>query len=244
MDQNKDLSFQAVILDMDGVITQTVKLHMKAWKQTFDQYLQKRTGKDFHGFQTSDYKKYIDGIPRFDGVRNFLRSRDIELEEGGPEDESDDDTIYSLGMIKNTIFLDLLEIEGIEVFPDTLKMINKWKEDGKLLAVISSSRNCEHIIASAGLTDMFDVRVDGVTSEKEHLKGKPEPDIFRRAAALLGVAPNDTIVIEDAILGVQAGKKGKFLLVVGVARNGEDENLEKAGADIVVHKLTELDPNR
>lgn len=241
MDQNKNLSIQAVILDMDGVITQTVKLHMKAWKQTFDQFLEKRVGADFKTFETKDYKIHIDGIPRFDGVRNFLKSRDIELPEGSPDEYTDEDTVYSVGMVKNKVFRELLESEGIEVFPDTLEMIKRWKKEGKKLAVISSSRNCEYIIESAGLTDMFEVRVDGETSKKENLKGKPEPDIFLRAAELLAVPPDEAIVIEDAILGVEAGKKGEFLLVVGVARDGEDHDLEKAGADIVVNKLTELE---
>jgi len=240
MDQNNKLSFQAVILDMDGVITQTVKLHMKAWKQTFDQFLEKRVGEDYQAFETKDYKIYIDGIPRFDGVRNFLKSRDIELQEGGDDGNSNDDTIYSIGMSKNKAFRELLNSEGIEVFPDTLEMITSWKNEGKKLAVISSSRNCEYIIESAGLTDMFEVRVDGETLKKENIKGKPEPDIFLRAAELLGVSPDKAIVIEDAILGVEAGKKGNFLLVVGVARNGEELDLEKAGADIVVNKLTEI----
>ncbi|HSJ69543.1 MAG TPA: beta-phosphoglucomutase family hydrolase [Anditalea sp.] len=242
MKQNKELSFQAVILDMDGVITQTVKLHMKAWKQTFDHFLEKKFGSDYHPFETKDYKMHIDGIPRFDGVRNFLHSREIDLPEGGPnDDDGGEDTIHSIGMVKNKVFRKLLESDGIEVFPDTLEMIKKWKREGKKLAVISSSRNCEYIIESAGLTDMFEVRVDGVISEKEKLKGKPEPDIFLRAGELLDISPDKAIVIEDAILGVEAGKKGKFLLVVGVARNGEERDLENAGADIIVNKLTELE---
>lgn len=241
MDQNKELSIQAVILDMDGVITQTVKLHMKAWKHTFDQFLEKKKGPDFQAFQTKDYKIHIDGIPRFDGVRNFLKSRDIELKEGGPDEQSEEDSIYSIGMAKNKVFRELLERDGIEVFPDTYEMMTKWKKEGIKLAVISSSRNCKYIIESAGLTEMFDVRVDGETLKKENLKGKPDPDIFLRAAELLSISPDEAIVIEDAILGVEAGKKGKFLLVVGVARNGEERDLENAGADIIVNKLTELE---
>jgi len=240
MDQNKNFSFQAVILDMDGVITDTVRLHMKAWKHTFDQFLEKRSGTDYTPFETKDYKTHIDGIPRFDGVRNFLKSRDIELLEGGPDEKSDDETIYSIGMVKNKVFRELLESDGIEVFPDTYEMITKWKKEDIKLAVISSSRNCEYIIESGGLTEIFDVRVDGETSKQENLNGKPEPDIFLRAAELLDISPDKAIVIEDAILGVEAGKKGGFLRVIGVARNGEEKDLENAGADIVVKKLTEL----
>jgi len=241
MDKEKDINFQAVILDMDGVITQTVKLHMKAWKETFDNFLEKRDGTGFQPFETRDYKIHIDGIPRFDGVRKFLKSRQIELPEGGPEDTDDEVSIHSIGMTKNKVFRDLMETEGIEVFPDTFEMIEKWKNAGKKLAVISSSRNCELIIESAGLTDMFEVRVDGETLKQENLKGKPEPDIFLRASELLGVSPDQAIVIEDAILGVEAGKKGGFYLVVGVARDGEEKDLEEAGADIVVKELTELE---
>jgi len=226
---------------MDGVITQTVKLHMKAWKKTFDNFLEKREGADYRPFDTRDYKVHIDGIPRFDGIRNFLKSRQIELPEGGAHEHEKEVTVHSLGMSKNEVFLNLLESEGIEVFADTLKMMKKWKNAGIKLAVISSSRNCEYIIESAGLTEMFEVRVDGNTLQEENLKGKPEPDMFLRAGELMGISPDQTIVIEDAILGVEAGKKGGFHLVIGVARNGEENDLAKAGADIVVKELTELD---
>lgn len=242
MSKNVYNSFKAAIIDMDGVITQTARLHAKAWKKMFDEFLQKRKGNSYQPLDIEeDYKKYIDGIPRFDGVRSFLKSRNIDLPEGNPNDSPGKDTIYGLGMRKNEIFLEMLDKEGVNVYNDTLEMVKKWKKEDVKLAVISSSRNCKHILDSAGLTKLFDVRVDGETSEKENLKGKPEPDIFLKASDLLGTEVSQTIVIEDAIYGIQAAKKGKFSLVVGVARNGEEKVLKEAGADVVVKKLTELE---
>lgn len=241
MTNNSSFIFKAAIIDMDGVITQTAMLHAKAWKEMFDAFLKKKQGSDFQELTIEgDYKKYIDGIPRFDGVRRFLRSRNISIPEGDPEDDPDQESIYGLGMKKNKLFLELLEKEGVHVFPDSLEMIRKWKKNNIKLAVISSSRNCKYIIESAGISSLFDVRVDGETSEKENLKGKPEADIFLRAAELLKEDVKHSIVIEDAILGVEAGRKGKFGKVIGVARNGEEKELKAAGADIVIKELTEL----
>ena len=234
-------SFKAAVLDMDGVITQTARLHAKAWKQMFDAFLEKQEGKDFRPLSIKeDYTTYIDGKPRFDGVRSFLKSRNIELPEGSRDDAPSEETVYGLGMRKNEIFLKLLREEGVEVYQDTIKVVKEWREQQIKTAVISSSRNCKHVLESAGLLDLFDVRVDGETSEEKQLKGKPAPDIFLEATKLLGTEPGDTIIIEDAIAGVQAGKKGRFKLVVGVARHGEEEVLKKHGADIVVNKLTEI----
>lgn len=227
---------------MDGVITQTATLHAKAWKQMFDEFLEKRQGPDYQPLDIhKDYRTYIDGKPRFEGVRSFLASRNIDLPEGSPEDEPGKDTVYGLGMRKNELFLEILEKEGVETYQDTIKMIRQWKEDGIKLAVISSSRNCKHIMETAGLLELFEARVDGTISKEKGLNGKPEPDVFLEASEQLKVDPAEAIVIEDAIAGVQAGKKGKFALVVGVARHGEDEALKEHGADIVVHKLTEIE---
>ncbi|MEA3449019.1 MAG: trehalose-phosphatase [Bacteroidota bacterium] len=234
--------FNAAILDMDGVITQTAKLHAKAWKQMFDDFLRKTQGENFEPLSIErDYKKYIDGVPRFDGVRRFLKSRQIDVSEGSESDSPEEETIYGLGMRKNALFLEILEKEGAHVYPDTLEMMQIWKKAGIKLAVISASRNCEYVIKSAGLEDFFDARVDGVIAKKENIKGKPEPDVFLKAAELLDVEPEHAIVVEDAIAGVKAGKKGNFGLVVGVARNHENTALKAAGADVVVHKLTELE---
>lgn len=233
--------FTSVILDMDGVVTQTALLHAEAWKQMFDAFLKARDGEDFLPLTIeSDYKKYIDGIPRFDGVRNFLKSREIEIPEGEYEDGTEMETIHGLGHRKNEIFRNLVEEKGAHVYEDALAMLKKWKNENVKLAIISSSRNCRHIIESAGVSEYFDSRVDGVTLAEEDLRGKPQPDIFLRACELLGVEPNETIVLEDSIAGVEAGKKGGFAWVIGVARHGEAKELKEAGADRVVEKLTEL----
>lgn len=233
--------FKAVVMDMDGVITQTARLHAKAWKEMFDEFLEKREGKDYQPFSIEkDYKIYIDGKPRFDGVRSFLQSRNISLPEGQPGDDINEDTVYGLGMRKNKRFLELLGQEAAQVYPDALQIVRQWKEESMKLAIISSSRNCKHVLESAGVLDLFDARVDGMVSEEKKLKGKPAPDIFLEASEILGVSPAQTIVIEDAIAGIEAGKKGKFGLVIGVARHGEEEALKEAGADIVVNTLSGL----
>ena len=241
MSSHKNFTFKAAILDMDGVITQTARLHARAWKKMFDEFLEKRKGKNYKPLSIEkDYTEYIDGKPRFDGVRSFLKSRNIEVPEGEPGDEPDQETVYGLGMRKNEYFLKLLDEEGVQVFSDTEKLIREWKKEGIKLAVISSSRNCKHVMKAAGLIDLFDALVDGVISGERDLEGKPEPDIFLEASEMLKVEPHEAIIIEDAIAGVQAGRKGKFKLVVGVARRGEGEILQEHGADIVVNKLTEL----
>lgn len=234
--------YEAAILDMDGVITQTAMLHAKAWKQMFDDFLKKKSGKDFTPLSIEeDYRKYIDGKPRFDGVRSFLKSRGIDLPEGKPGDDPGEDTIYGLGMRKNEIFLEQLDKEGAEVYPDTLEMLKKWKKEGLKLAAISSSRNCRRVLKSADLLDYFEVVVDGVVSEEKNLKGKPEPDIFLTASDMLNVDVSMAVVIEDAIAGVEAGKKGGFGLVVGVARNGNEKALKDAGAEMVINNLAMLE---
>jgi trehalose 6-phosphate phosphatase len=234
-------SFDGAILDMDGVITRTAILHAKAWKEMFDELLKKKQGADFEPLDINeDYNRYIDGIPRHDGIRNFLESRNIILPEGHPGDPPSMDTVYGLGTRKNEIFLSLLDREGVQVYEDTLSVMKKWKEAGIKLAVISSSRNCRHIIGTAGLLDFFDAIVDGESLIAENLKGKPEPDMFLRACELLGTHINRTIVIEDAISGIEAGVKGNFGLVVGIARNKSKEVLKAAGADIVISTMDDL----
>ncbi|MGM1054960.1 MAG: trehalose-phosphatase [Bacteroidota bacterium] len=241
MSKLKNLNFEAVILDMDGVITKTAKVHAKAWKKMFDEFLEEREGANFQPLDIkTDYKKYIDGIPRLDGIRGFLKSRNIDIPEGNPDDSPEKSTIQGLGKRKNKIFRGVIEKDGVQVYPDTMEMIKKWEKENIKLAVISSSKNCKYIMEKTGLEDRFKVRVDGNTLKEENLRGKPEPDMFVKAAEYLNVKVEDTIIIEDAIQGVQAGKKGKFACVVGVARNGEENSLKEAGADIVVKKLTEL----
>lgn len=241
MEETQNLKFNAVVLDMDGVITKTAEVHAKAWKQMFDEFLKEKEGGNFKELDIkSDYNKYIDGKPRKDGIRSFLKSRKIELPEGNPDDGPEKNTINGLAKRKNMIFLNAVKKDGVGVYEDTVEMLKIWEKEKKKLAVISSSRNCEYIIERAGLTPMFSVRVDGVVSEDENIKGKPAPDIFLKAIEKLGAEKEYTIVIEDAISGVQAGKNGNFATVIGVDRNGKAESLKKAGADIVVKKLTEL----
>lgn len=241
MSKLKNLKFSAVILDMDGVITGTASVHATAWKKMFDEFLKKREGENFRPLDIKiDYKKYIDGIPRLDGIRGFLKSRNINIPEGNPDDDSGKNTIHGLGKRKNKIFRDIIEKDGVQVYEDALEMIKKWKKENIKLAVISSSKNCKYILEKAALDDCFEVRVDGNTLKEENLRGKPEPDMFIKAAEYLNAKVEETIIIEDAIQGVQAGKKGKFASVVGVARNGEESTLKEAGADIVVKKLTQL----
>ena len=226
---------------MDGVITQTAKLHAKAWKKMFDEFLEKREGKDYKPLNIEeDYTLYINGKGRYDGVRSFLESRGIEVAEGLPTDTPNKETIYGLGMRKNNYFLENLENEGVQVYQDTAKVIQQWKEDGIKLAVVSSSRNCKYVMEATGFLKLFDVRVDGQTRDEKNMEGKPDPAMFLEAAERLGVSPAEAIVVEDAISGIQAAKKGNFKLVVGVDRKGEPALLKENGADVVVHKLTEL----
>lgn len=241
MSLTNSFTFKAAILDMDGVITQTAKLHAKAWKQMFDEFLKKKKGSGFQPLSIEeDYVLYINGKGRYEGVRSFLSSRNIEIPEGLPTDTPDKETIIGLGMRKNTYFREILENEGVKVYQDTLKVIEQWREDEIKLAVVSSSRNCKYIMEAAGLLHFFDVRVDGHTIDEKNLKGKPEPDLFLLAAEILGVKPSEAIVVEDAVAGVQAAKEGQFKLVVGIDRKGEAALLKENGADVVVHKLTEL----
>lgn len=233
---------QAIILDMDGVITDTARLHAKAWKEMFDEFLKKVQGENFDPLDMEkDYNRYIDGISRHDGVRAFLESRQLSLPEGNPDDGPDVASIVGLGKRKNDIFLGLMKKEGVEVFPDTLEMVKKWKKKGIKLAVISASRNCRLILEAADMLHWFDARIDGEIAREQQIPGKPAPDVFIRAMEALEAEAAHTMIIEDAIAGITAGKKGRFSLVVGVARNEETEALRRAGADMVVHQLTELE---
>ncbi|MBN2357654.1 beta-phosphoglucomutase family hydrolase [candidate division KSB1 bacterium] len=234
----------ALIFDLDGVITQTARIHAKAWQQMFEAYLKKRQERGEklvapYQFE-EDYAKYIDGKPRYEGVQSFLNSRKIELPYGEPADSVDRETICGLGNWKNQIFLKLIDQKGVEVFEDSVEKILSWKKEGLKTAIVSSSRNCKAIIEAAGISGLFDVRVDGVVSAKLQLRGKPEPDIFVKAAEKLATRPSRAIVFEDAISGVQAGRKGGFQQVVGVARRGQEKDLLKNGADLVIHDFNDL----
>ncbi|WP_225000180.1 trehalose-phosphatase [Cesiribacter sp. SM1] len=235
------LPYKAVILDMDGVLTNTSSLHCSAFKKIFNELLQKKLGSGYVPFDEEDYKRYLAGMPRYKGIRSFIESRNLNLPEGNAADTPDQDTIYGLGKRKNDYFHKLLAEEGVEVFGDALQMMGRWRQLGVPMALVSSSRNAEEVLHAGGVLDFFDIRIDGQTTEERGLNGKPDPDTFLAASRELGVAPEKAIVFEDARAGVAAGKKGGFGWVVGVARNGEDRELEEAGADIIVHKLTELD---
>lgn len=235
---------KAAILDLDGVVTKTAAQHNRAWKLAFDDYniRRKNEGKpQFAPFSPEvDYKKYIDGIPRYDGVSNFLQSRGIDLPRGTVEDDKEKETICGIGNLKNSIYLQLIDEEGVEVLEQNVSQIRAWKEDGIKTAVISSSKNCQKILEVSGLLDLFEVRVDGVTSEERNIPGKPAPDIFLTAAKDLGVAPQEALIVEDAQAGIEAGRKGNFRLVIGIKNASNEKELMEKGADKVVSNLQEL----
>lgn len=239
MSMTKIQQSKAIILDLDGIITQTMQLHQEAWKKMFDDFLEKAYPAQ-QKFNEQDYLKYVDGKPRYDGVRSFLKSRQIDLEEGSEDDDTQADTVYGLGKRKNERFLQLLEQQGAEVYEDTLSYIQKWKKEGKKLAVVSSSKNCRPVLERAGLIDIFDTIVDGTDAADQSLKGKPYPDIFVEASHRLDISPHEAVVFEDAVAGVEAGSNGKFGYVVGVNRNDHAQAMKDAGADLVINSLSDL----
>ena len=236
--------YDAVLLDLDGVITDTANLHAACWKQMFDEYLQKRatqSGEAFRPFDiATDYRLYVDGKPRFDGVRDFLRSRGIQLPEGSPADPPQAETVGGLGNRKNDMVNKAIEDRGVEPYEGSVQLIQQLHRHGFKIAVVTSSQNCNAVLRAAKLDAYFDVRVDGNTIHAQQLAGKPAPDTFLMAAKLLGVEPTRAVVIEDAIAGVQAGLNGNFGLVIGVARRGNTEELRHNGAHLVVNDLGEL----
>jgi len=236
--------YDAVLLDLDGVVTDTAKLHADCWKQMFDEYLRKRAterGEAFRPFDlANDYRLYVDGKPRFDGVRDFLTSRGIQLPEGSPDDPPQLDTVGGLGNRKNDLVNEVIHTEGVEPYEGSVKLIQRLRRDGFKIAVVTSSQNCGTVLKAAKLDAVFEARVDGNTMHAQNLAGKPAPDTYLAAAKLLGVEPARSIVIEDAIVGVEAGCTGKFGLVVGVARKGNAEELRHHGAQVVVNDLGEL----
>jgi beta-phosphoglucomutase family hydrolase len=240
---NRD-QYDAVLFDLDGVITDTANLHATCWKQMFDEYLQKRArqrGEAFRPFDVStDYRLYVDGKPRFDGVRDFLSSRGIQLPEGNPDDPPQEETVCGLGNRKNDLVNHAIADVGVEPYEGTVEFIHQLRRNGFKTAVVTSSQNCTVVLKAAKLDGFFEVQVDGNTIESERLAGKPAPDTFLMAARLLGVEPTRTVVIEDAISGVQAGSNGSFGLVIGVARKGNAEELKQHGAHLVVDDLGEL----
>jgi beta-phosphoglucomutase family hydrolase len=235
---------EACLFDLDGVLTQTAKVHAAAWKQMFDEYLRKRSeaaGAEFKPFDArDDYDRYVDGKPRADGVRSFLESRGIELPEGSPDDPPDAETIAGLGNRKNAIVLRLIDEQGVDTYEGSVRYVHAAVDAGVRRAVVSSSANCRAVLESAGIIDLFEQIVDGNTLAERHLKGKPAPDTFLAAAEALSVPAAAAAVFEDALSGVEAGRAGNFGIVIGVDRVGQAEALRKHGADVVVEDLAEL----
>jgi beta-phosphoglucomutase family hydrolase len=224
----------ACLFDLDGVITQTAKLHAAAWKEMFDDYLRKRseeTGEPFEEFTPGDYDRYVDGRPRLDGVRTFLAARGIE---------HDDELVRRLGDRKNDLVLKLIRERGVEVYDGSIDFVKEAQREGLRRAVVSSSANTREVLKSVGIEDLFEAVVDGIVAQREGLPGKPAPDSFVAGARALGAQPQQAVVFEDALAGVEAGRAGGFGYVVGVNRTGQRDALAEHGADIVVDDLSEL----
>jgi beta-phosphoglucomutase family hydrolase len=235
---------EALLFDLDGVLTDTARLHAVCWKRTFDPLLRERAearGEPFVPFDVeTDYRRHVDGKRRYDGVRDFLRSRGIELPEGTPDDPPSAATVCGVGNRKNVLVAEAIRPDTVEVFEGSARFVRRAREAGQRTALVSSSANAAAVLEAAGLVDLFDVRVDGVVAAERGLRGKPAPDAFLEAARELGVAPGRAAVFEDAISGVEAGRAGGFGLVVGVARHDDPELLRAHGADRVVADLAEL----
>ena len=238
--------FDAVLFDLDGVLTDTANVHAACWKRMFDDFLRERAEERDEEFQpfdiATDYKLYVDGRPRFEGVRTFLESRGIELPYGDPKEPSNHQTICGLGNQKDEMVKKAFDSEGIEAYEGSVALVRHLRERGIKTAVVSASSNCESVLKAAGIADLFDARVDGVVIARLNLAGKPAPDTFLKAAEQLGVEPERAVVVEDAISGVQAGRDGGFGLIVGVDRKGDAEALRENGAEIVLNDLGEMLP--
>ncbi|MGY1608061.1 MULTISPECIES: HAD family hydrolase [unclassified Geodermatophilus] len=232
-------SIRACLFDMDGVLTRTATVHMAAWKRTFDEFLH-ATEPGAVEFTQLDYNRYVDGKPRADGVRDFLASRGIVLDEGTPEDPPDARTVHGIGRRKNELLLTELAEHGVEVYPGSMAYLRAAREAGLATAVVTASANGEQVIAAGGFAQYIDARVDGVVTAREGLRGKPAPDTFLAGARALGVEPAAAAVFEDALAGVAAGRAGNFGYVVGVDRVGQADALRENGADVVVTDLDQL----
>lgn len=232
------------LFDLDGVLTQTAKIHAQAWKEMFDEFLRdwaERHDEPFEPFdRPTDYDEYVDGLPRLDGVRSFLESRGIELPMGSPTDPPELETVHALGTRKNDLVLELIRQQGVEPYQGSVRFVEAAREQGLRRAVVSSSTNCHDVLVAAGIDQFFEVRIDGVVAERDGLAGKPAPDTFLAGARALGAEPSQATVLEDALAGVEAGRAGKFGWVVGVDRTGQAEALRRRGADVVVEDLAEL----
>jgi beta-phosphoglucomutase family hydrolase len=235
---------RACLFDLDGVLTQTAKIHARAWKQMFDDFLRdwsERTGEPFHEFdRPTDYDEYVDGKPRLDGVRSFLESRGIQLPMGSPSDPPEAETIHALGTRKNDLVLELIAEQGVEPYEGSVAFAEKARAQSLRRAVVSSSTNCRDVLVAAGIEDLFEAVIDGTVAEREKLAGKPAPDTFVAGARAVETELLAAAVFEDAQAGVEAGRAGGFGWVVGVDRTGQAEALRRKGADVVVQDLAEL----
>jgi beta-phosphoglucomutase family hydrolase len=235
---------RACLFDLDGVLTQTAKVHAAAWKEMFDGFLRTRAekaGETSRPFDAvSDYDEYVDGKPRYDGVRAFLTARGIDLPEGEESDPPAAETVHGLGNHKNEIVLRMIHDQGVEAYDGSVRYVRAARDAGLKRAVVSSSANCREVLVAAGIEDLFQQRIDGVVAERDQLKGKPAPDMFLAGARALGVGPGEAAVFEDALAGVAAGRAGGFACVVGVDRVGQADELRAHGADVVVSDLAEL----
>lgn len=234
----------ACLFDLDGVLTPTARLHNAAWREMFNDFLREwadRTGQPFVPFDPdADYRQYVDGRPRADGVRTFLASRGITLPEGEKDDPPEAQTVNGLGNRKNDQFQQEVRKQGVAPYPGSVQYLRAARDAGLRRAVVSASANCREVVEAAGLTDLLEVRVDGIFASTEGLRGKPRPDTFLAGARLLGVAPEHAAVFEDALAGVEAGRAGEFGYVVGVDRVGHADALRAHGADMVVEDLAQL----
>ncbi len=232
------------IFDMDGVVTDTARLHARCWKRVFDEYLRARsntTGETLRPFDEEDYLRYVDGKPRYDGVESFLSSRSIYLEHGSPSDPPGYDSVCALGNLKDKDFERTVKEEGVTPIESTLALLRSLRSLGISTALISSSRHAKAILTMAGISNLFDAIVDGVDADTLGLPGKPDPAIFLTAARHLGIAPSRAAVVEDALAGVEAGHRGGFNFVIGIDRRSHADALRQHGADIVVEDLSDVE---
>jgi len=233
-------SVVACLFDLDGVLTRTATAHEAAWRAMFDEFLAEQAGPSARAFGHEDYERYLDGKPRDDGTRSFLASRAITLPDGDADDPAGAPTVHGLGRRKNDLFLDEVATAGVEVFAGSIEFVRVARSAGFRTAVVSSSANAAQILRAAGITDLFDARIDGEVARERELAGKPAPDTFLAGAAAVGAAPHEAAVFEDALAGVEAGRAGSFGWVVGVDRVGHRDALLEHGADVVVDDLSEL----
>jgi beta-phosphoglucomutase family hydrolase len=236
-------SVRACLFDLDGVLTDTAKVHAAAWKEMFDAYLRQRaerTGEEFVPFEDNDYDEYVDGKPRYDGVRSFLAARGLELPEGVGDDAPSTETVHGLGNRKNELVQRLIREGGVDAYEGSVRYLRAAQAAGLRRAVVSSSRNCQEVLRAAGIEHLLEERIDGIVAAGEHLRGKPAPDTFLAGARALGTEPSESAVFEDALAGVAAGRAGGFGCIIGVDRVGQAQALREHGATLVVSDLAEL----